>query len=184
MVGLTAWQALFEHANLQAGQRILINGAGGGIGGYAVQLAVRAGAAVTATASPRSLARVRSSGAVRIIDYTATPVLEAVAGQRFDAVLQLVRESPEQTARLVDLVADGGVFVSTTTPAPSQAGRGVRTEQVMVRDDAGQLAELVALVDSGELRIDVAERRPLADLAAVHDQAVAGQLPGKTVLVP
>ena len=54
----------------------------------------------------------------------------------------------------------------------------------MARSDAGQLAGLVARVNAGDLRIDVAERRPLRDLAAVHDQAVAGQLPGKTVLVP
>ncbi|MFC4006712.1 NADP-dependent oxidoreductase [Nonomuraea purpurea] len=184
LAGLTAWQALFEHAEVKAGQSILINGAGGGAGGYAVQLAARAGAAVTATAGPRSLDRVRSNGAGRIVDYTATPVLEAMAGQRFDVVLHLVRNSPEETARLVDLVADGGAFVSTTTPGPEDAGRGVRTEQVFVRSDAARLAELVARVDAGTLRIDVAERRSLADLAAVHDQAVAGRLRGKTVLIP
>jgi NADPH:quinone reductase-like Zn-dependent oxidoreductase len=55
---------------------------------------------------------------------------------------------------------------------------------VVARSDAGQLAGLVARVDAGDLRIDVAQRRPLSDLATVHDQAVAGQLPGKTVLVP
>ncbi|GAA4463885.1 NADP-dependent oxidoreductase [Phytohabitans houttuyneae] len=180
--GLTAWQAVFEHAAVTAGQHVLINGAGGGVGGYAVQLAARAGAAVTATASARSRERIRSYGADRIVDYTATPILEAVAGQRFDAVLNLATTSPEQTARLVDLVADGGVFVSTTTPGPADPGRGVRTVRVFVRGDAAQLAELVARVDAGDLKIDVAERRPLTDLAAVHDEAVAGQLPGKTIL--
>ena len=84
----------------------------------------------------------------------------------------------------MDLVADGGAFVSTTIPGPEEAGRGVRTVQVFVRSDAAQLAELVARVDAGELKIDVAERRPLADLAAVHDQAAAGRLAGKTVLIP
>lgn len=184
LVGLTAWQSLFEHANLKPRQSILINGAGGGVGGYAVQLAAQAGATVTATASTRSHDRVRSYGADRIVDYAATPVLQAVAGQRFDVVLHLVRNSPEETAQLVDLVADGGAFVSTTTPGPEDAGRGVRTEQVLVRNHAAQLAELVTRVDAGDLKIAVAERRPLADLAAVHDQAVAGQLAGKTVLIP
>jgi NADPH:quinone reductase-like Zn-dependent oxidoreductase len=111
-------------------------------------------------------------------------VLQAVAGQRFDVVLNLVPTSPEETAQLVGLVADGGAFVSTTTPVPEDAGRGVRTVRVFVRSDADQLAELVARVDSGDLKINVAERRPLTDLAAVHDEAAAGRLAGKTVLTP
>jgi len=187
--GLTAWQSLFEHASLKTGQSILVNGAGGAVGGYAVQLARQAGATVTATASARSLDRIRSYGADRIIDYTATPVLEAVAGQRFDAVLHLaptspdlVPTSPEEIAQLVGLVADGGAFVSTTTLGPEDAGRGVRTVRVFTRTDATQLAELVARVDAGDLKINVVERRPLTDLAAVHDQAAAGRLSGKTVL--
>lgn len=182
--GLAAWQALFEHAGLKTGQRVLINGAGGAVGGYAVQLAAQAGTTVTATASARSLDRIRSYGADRIVDYTATPVLRAVAGQRFDVVLNLAPTSPEETAQLVGLVAGGGAFVSTTTPGPEDAGRGVRTVRVFVRSDASQLAELVARVDAGVLEIEVAERRPLADLAAVHDQAAAGRLAGKTVLTP
>ncbi|MFB4276450.1 MULTISPECIES: NADP-dependent oxidoreductase [unclassified Nonomuraea] len=182
--GLTAWQSLFEHAGLEAGQTILINGAGGAVGGYAVQLAKQAGATVTATAGPRSLDRVRSYRADRIVDYTATPLPQAVAGQRFDAVLNLVSTGPEETAALVELVADGGVFVSTTTPGPEDAGRRVRTVRVFVRSDAAQLAELVARVDAGDLRIDVAGRRTLADLPAVHDEAAAGRLAGKTVLTP
>jgi NADPH:quinone reductase-like Zn-dependent oxidoreductase len=182
--GLTAWQALFEYAGLRAGQSVLVNGAGGAVGGYAVQLARQAGATVTATGSARSAGRIRSYGADRVIDYTANPLPQAVGGQRFDVVLNLVRTSPEETAALADLVADGGVFVSTTTPGPDDAGRGVRTAQVFVRSDAAQLGELVARVDAGDLAIDVAQRRPLADLAAVHDQAAAGQLPGKTILIP
>lgn len=184
VAGLTARQALFEHAGLQSGQSVLINGAGGGVGGYAVQLAARAGAAVTATGSARSRDRTRSFGAERVVDYTETPVPEALDGQRFDAVLQLVRTSPEETARLVDLVADGGVLVSATTPGPQNPDRGVRVEQVEVRSDADRLAELVAAVDSGELRLEVTGRRPLAELPAVHDEAAAGKLTGKSVLVP
>jgi NADPH:quinone reductase-like Zn-dependent oxidoreductase len=84
----------------------------------------------------------------------------------------------------VDLVADGGAFISTTTAGPEDAGRGVRTMRVFVRSDAAQLSELVTRVDAGTLQINVAERRPLAELAAVHDQAAAGRLAGKTVLTP
>jgi NADPH:quinone reductase-like Zn-dependent oxidoreductase len=182
-VGLAAWQALFEHAGLKAGQLVLVNGAGGAVGGYAVQLAAQAGATVTATASARSRDRVRSYGADRIVDY-ATPIPQAVAGHRFDVVLNLVRTSPEEAAQLVDLVADGGVFVTTVIPGPQDAGRGVRTVEVFARSDAAQLAELVARVDAGDLQIEVAQRRPLAELATVHDQAAAGRLAGKTVLTP
>jgi NADPH:quinone reductase-like Zn-dependent oxidoreductase len=183
-VGLAAWQALFEHAGLTTGQRILINGAGGAVGGYAAQLAKQAGATVTATASARSYDRVRSYGADQIVDYTATPVSRAVAGLRFDVVLNLAVTSPAETAQLVDLVEDDGAFVTTVIPGPQDAGRGVRTTEVFTRSDAAQLAELVARVDAGDLKIEVAERRPLSELAAVHDQAATGRLAGRTVLVP
>ncbi len=184
-VALTAWQSLFEHAGLKAGQSILINGAGGAVGGYAVQLAKQAGGVtVTATASARSIGRLRSYGADRVIDRTATPLPQAVAGQQFDVVLDLVRTSPEETVRLAALAVDGGAFVSTTFPDLNDAGRGVRVVPVSVRGDAAQLAELVARVDAGDLKIDVAAQRPLTDLRAVHDEAVSGRLSGKTVLIP
>ncbi|MFE0148606.1 NADP-dependent oxidoreductase [Nonomuraea sp. NPDC059007] len=182
-VGLTAWQALYEHAALRAGQHILINGAGGAVGGYATQLAKETGAVVTATASPRSAGRIRSYAADHLVDHTETPVTRALEGRRFDVVLNLVRTTPEETAELTNLVADGGAFVSTTTAA-EDAGRGVRVAQVFARGDAAQLAELVARVDAGTLKIDVAARRPLGDLADVHEEAVAGRLPGKTILIP
>ncbi|MFD9950568.1 NADP-dependent oxidoreductase [Nonomuraea sp. NPDC059023] len=182
-VGLTAWQALYEHAALRAGQHILINGAGGAVGGYATQLAKETGAVVTATASPRSAGRIRSYAADHLVDHTETPVTRALEGRRFDVVLNLVRTTPEETAELTNLVADGGTFVSTTTAA-EDAGRGVRVAQVFARGDAAQLAELVARVDAGTLKIDVAARRPLGDLADVHEEAVAGRLPGKTILIP
>jgi NADPH:quinone reductase-like Zn-dependent oxidoreductase len=169
--GLTAWQSLFEHACLKPGQVVLVNGAGGAVGGYAVQLAVQAGATVTATASTRSRDRIHSYGADRIIDYAAIPVQHAVAGQRFDVVLNLAHASLDEIAQLMDLAVDGGTFVSITTPPDARttpAGRGVRAVQAFVRSDADQLAELVARVDSGTLAIEVAERLPLSDLAAVH----------------
>jgi NADPH:quinone reductase-like Zn-dependent oxidoreductase len=182
--GLTAWQSLFEHAQLKEGQAILINGAGGAVGGYAVQLAKQAGATVTATASGRSASRLRDYGADRVIDYTAEPVARALAGQQFDAVLNLVRTSPEETAQLAGLVADGGALVSTTFPDAGNPVRGIRAVNVYSHPDAAQLAGLVARVDAGQLKIDVAARRPLTELAAVHDEAVTGQLAGKTILIP
>ena len=183
MVGLTAWQALYDDAGLTAGQRVLINGAGGAVGGYAVQLAKRAGAHVIATASPRSSERVRSAGADEVIDHTTT---EVTVAEPVDVLLNLARIAPEELAGLVALVRPGGVVVNTvpTIPTPADEERGVRAVGVFVRSDAEQLSRLVAMVDRGELRVDVAQRVPLAELAAVHAKAAAGDLPGKVVVLP
>jgi NADPH:quinone reductase-like Zn-dependent oxidoreductase len=183
VVSLTAWQALFDHAALQAGQRVLINGAGGAVGGYAVQLARRAGAHVIAVAGPRHAERIRAEGADEVIDHTATDVT-AAAREPVDVVLNLAPVEPAQLAALVHLVRAGGVVVNTTVwmPAPSDEARGVRGIDLFVRSDAAQLSQLVALIDQGELRVDVAERVPLAELPAVHARAAAGELPGKVVI--
>ena len=93
---LTAWQALFEHGNLVAGQRVLVNGAGGGVGGFVVQLAKRAGAKVIATASPRSVNAVRAAGADHIIDYTAANVADAL-DVPVDLAINLVAGTSDDT---------------------------------------------------------------------------------------
>jgi NADPH:quinone reductase-like Zn-dependent oxidoreductase len=184
MVGLTAWQALFDDAGLNEGQRVLINGAGGAVGGYAVQLAKRAGAHVIATASPRSAERVRSTGADEIIDHTTTEVTAAVA-EPVDVLLNLARIAAEELVALVAVVKSGGVVVNTipTIPTPGDEERGVRAVGVFVRSDAEQLSRLVALVDSGELNVDVAQHLPLAELATVHAKGDAGEFSGKVVVV-
>ncbi|GIE33986.1 NADPH:quinone reductase [Actinoplanes italicus] len=177
IVGLTAWQALFEHAKLSSGQRVLINGAGGAVGGYAVQLAKSAGAHVIAVTSARSAGRARAAGADEVADSAATgPV---------DVVLNLAPVQPEQLAALLDVIRPGGVLVNTTVwmPAPSDESRGVHGINLFVRSDAAQLSHLVSLVDAGELRVEVAQRVPLAELPDVHARAAAGTLPGKTVIV-
>ncbi len=184
VVGLTAWQALFELADLQAGQRILINGAGGAVGGYAVQLASAAGAHVIATAGPNSRARVEAAGADEIIDHTTTDVIDAVT-QPVDVLLNLASIDPDRFAALAALVGDGGIVVNTTVwmPAPSDADRGVRGIDEYVRSDATQLAELVARIDRGELTVDVAERVSLSELVDVHTRAAQGTISGKIVIV-
>jgi NADPH:quinone reductase-like Zn-dependent oxidoreductase len=185
MVGLTAWQALFDDAGLTAGQRVLINGAGGAVGGYAVQLGKSAGAHVIATASPRSSERVSAAGADEVIDHTASEVTAAVT-EPVDVLVNLARITPEELVALVALVRPGGVVVNTvpTIPTPGDDERGVRAVGLFVRSDAAQLSRLAAMVDRGELRVDVAERVPLAELPAVHAKAAAGGLPGKVVVLP
>jgi len=179
VVGLTAWQALFDHAGLEAGRRVLINGAGGAVGDYAVQLAKNAGAYVIGVAGPGRGKQVEASGADEVVDPTATTVAEPV-----DVVLNLAPVEPDRLAALLTWIRPGGVLVNTAVwmPAPSDDERGVRGINMFVRSDTAQLARLVALVDAGELRVDVAERVPLAELATVHARAAAGELHGKTVI--
>jgi NADPH:quinone reductase-like Zn-dependent oxidoreductase len=184
MVALTAWQALFDDAGLEAGQRVLVNGAGGAVGAYAVQLAKRAGAHVIATASPRSSDRVRAAGADEVVDHTTTPIGDAVT-EPVDVLLNLARIPAEELVALVALVKPGGVVVNTipTIPTPGDEARGVRAVGVFVRSDAQQLAQLSALIDRGELHVDVAQRFPLTDLADVHATGDAGGFSGKVVVV-
>ena len=184
-VALTAWQGLFDLGGLEAGQRLLISGAGGAVGGYAIQLAKRAGAFVIATASPRSRDAVAAAGADEIIDHTSSAVLDVVSEQ-VDVLLNLAPISPDEFAALVALVRDGGIVVSTTAwmTTPGDDSRGVRTAGVFVHPDAGELAQLVKLVDSGELTVNVAQLVPLSELPAVHARAAAGELHGKVVALP
>lgn len=184
-VALTARQALFDDGHLEAGQRVLIVGAGGVVGKYAIALAKRAGAYVIATASPRSTDAVRAAGADEIIDHTQRGVLDAVS-EPVDLLLNLAPIEPDEFTALVRLVRDGGVVVSTTAwmPAPDDADRNVRSVVVFVRSDAGKLAELVSLVDSGVLRLEVTRRIPLAELPALHAEAAAGRIAGKVIVIP
>lgn len=185
LVGLTAWQALFEHANLQAGQRTLINGASGAVGGYAVQLAKSVGACVIATATRRTREHVTTLGADVIVDHTAGDVSAAIR-EPVDVLLNLAPISPEQFTSLAGVVRDGGVIVNTTVwmPAPSDETRGVRGIDLFVHSDATRLAQLAARVDQGELTIDIAERVPMTDLASIHTRAADGTLTGKVVILP
>ncbi|HEX7744794.1 MAG TPA: NADP-dependent oxidoreductase [Micromonosporaceae bacterium] len=183
VAGLAAWQALFEYARITAGQRILLNGAGGGVGVFAVQLARHAGAIVIATASGRSAAAVRRYGADQVVDYTSTPLVEALDGP-VDAVVNLAAVTSDAAADLVPLVRPGGVIVSIATPVEPPTGAAVTTTHLVARSDAGQLADLVALVDAGELVVDIAESHPLRDLASVHRRSEAGETRGKIIILP
>ena len=181
--GLTAWQALFELADLQRGQRILINGAGGAVGGFAVQLAKQAGAYVIATASARSTDVVRAYGADEIIDYTSTSLADAIS-EPVDVVLSLVTASEPDLAAVVKLIRPGGVIITTATAAEADSERGVRALPVFVRSDAAQLANLVAKVDAGELQVNVTARYPLTELGHVHELGAAGTFSGKVLIIP
>lgn len=181
LVGLTAWQALFDLGKLTAGQRVLVNGAGDAVGGCAVQLAKEARAHVIATADPCSAAWVEAD---EVVDRTLADLTVAVR-EPVDLVLNLAPVSPERLAALLALVRDGGALVSAPlrVPVPSDEQRSVRGVDLVVRSDSDQLADLVARVSTNELVVDVAQRVNLADLPALHARAAARRLPGKVVVL-
>lgn len=181
LVGLTAWQALFDLGKLTAGQRVLVNGAGDAVGGCAVQLAKEARAHVIATADPCSPAWVEAD---EVVDRTLADLTVAVR-EPVDLVLNLAPVSPERLAALLSLVRDGGALVSAPlrVPVPSDEQRSVRGVDLVVRSDSDQLADLVARVSTNELVVDVAQRVNLADLPALHARAAACRLPGKVVVL-
>jgi NADPH:quinone reductase-like Zn-dependent oxidoreductase len=185
LVGLTAWQALFVHAGLEPGQRILVTGATGAVGGYAVQLAAAAGAHVIATASAATADQARRHGAHDVI-APITAGSTTVVAEPVDVLLNLAPIEPDVFTALAANVRDGGVIVNTTVwmPAPTDEARGVRGIDMYVDSDATQLAGLVERVDRGELTVDVARRVPLSELASVHAAAADGTLRGKVVIVP
>ncbi|WP_405940846.1 alcohol dehydrogenase catalytic domain-containing protein [Streptomyces sp. NBC_00207] len=143
VAGLTAWQAVFEHGKVAAGQQVLVNGAGGGVGGFVVQLAKHAGAEVIATASPRSTAAVLWQGADQVIDYTAKPVGVALDGP-MDTLLNLVPLSPPDVTALAPLVRPGGRIISIATPIEPAAESGVSAMHMVARNDVGHLASTSA----------------------------------------
>ncbi|MFI7134516.1 alcohol dehydrogenase catalytic domain-containing protein [Nonomuraea sp. NPDC050153] len=169
VAGLTAWQAVHEHARVARGERVLINGAGGGVGMFAVQLAKLAGATVFATASPRSAAAVARYGADEVIDYTTTPLPGGM-----DVVLNLAALPDGDAAALAGL---GRRTVTIATPIEGGT-------HFVARNDPAQLAGLAALVDRGELAVEVAADRPLTELHEVHHAAEQGRTRGKIILIP
>ncbi|WP_369131315.1 zinc-binding dehydrogenase, partial [Modestobacter roseus] len=128
---------------------------------------------------------VRAAGAEEVIDHTTTDVLGAVEEQ-VDVLVNLAPIDPEQFAALVAVVRDGGKVVSTTAfmATPGDEARGVTAATVFVLPNRDRLTELVSLVDSGDLHVEVTRRIPLTELPALHAEAAAGRIEGKVVVQP
>jgi NADPH:quinone reductase-like Zn-dependent oxidoreductase len=180
LAALTAWQGLFDHGHLQAGQRVLIHGAGGGVGHLAVQFAKQARAEVIATAATEDVDLVRELGADQVIDYRVTPFQDRV--DDIDLVLDLV--AGETRDRSWAVLRAGGTLVSSLgEPArPSKAPAGTTGRGFMVRPDAAQLCHIGELIDQGQVRIRVTRTMPLASAREAHDQLETTHSQGKTVL--
>jgi NADPH:quinone reductase-like Zn-dependent oxidoreductase len=181
LTALTAWQALFEHARLAAGQTILIHGAAGGVGVFAVQLARWAGAQVIATASKRNRDFLCELGANEIIDYTTTRFEEVVQG--VDFVFDTV--GGDTLHRSWQVVKPGGVLVSVVSPRPSFAeaqAYNVRPVWFVVQPNREQLVRIGALIDEGKVRPIIDTVLPLSQARQAYEQGAKGHTRGKIVL--
>ncbi|MFI1002859.1 NADP-dependent oxidoreductase [Streptomyces galbus] len=168
---LTAAQAL-DLLELEEGRSLLVTGAAGAVGGFAVELAARRGVAVTGLARAADEEFVRSLG--------ATPAAGEPPAGGFDAVL----DAAVLGERALRWVRDGGAYAGVIPGAQPAPARGVRTSAVEVAADGARLAELVRLVDEGALTLRVAGTYALDDVAEAHARLAGGGVRGRIVLVP
>ncbi|MEM5445983.1 NADP-dependent oxidoreductase [Paraburkholderia guartelaensis] len=181
LAALTAWQGLFEHGKLQGGERVLIQGASGGVGRFAVQFARHCGARVVATASASERDALLALGASEVIDYHAQR-FEEEAGE-VDLVFDLVGGEAQQ--RSWQVVKTGGAMVSTLgEPSQAQASRhGARATRYTARADGAQLAHIVELVEKGAVKAEVVERFDFDDTPRGFERLAGGHLRGKLVVM-
>ncbi|HEV2517766.1 MAG TPA: NAD(P)-dependent alcohol dehydrogenase [Devosia sp.] len=189
--GLLAWQGLRWKGEVRRGDKVLINGAGGGAGTFAIQLAKRAGAKVTGVDSAEKAELMQRLGADQVVDYRAADF--AAGSARYDLILDMVAARPLAQYRRVLTRAGRLAVVGGTTPtilavasigAMTSKPDGQQLGLVLHRPDIGQLAELGALIAAGEVKPAIDRVYPLAETAAAFARIGAGQALGKLVLVP
>ena len=180
LAATTAWQGLFQHGNLKRGQKVLIHGASGGVGGFAVQFAKAEGAYVYATASGEGVQAVREDGADEVIDYKKQK-FEDVA-KDVDLVFDLI--GGDTQARSFAVVKTGGALISTVQE-PDQAKaaeKQLTAKRYMAEPNADHLRRIGELIDAGKVKVVVAETVPLEQAAAAHASLENDHPRGKIVL--
>ena len=181
LAGMTAWQGLFDHGGVEAGQRVLIHGGAGGVGQFAVQLAKWKGAEVIATAGTDDIERVRALGADRAVDYRNERFEDVV--RDVDCVFDLV--GGETQKRSWAVLKRGGILVSTLAEPDAETARslGVRAApRWLARPNTVQLGQIADLVAAGTVRIAVSDTYPLEQVAAAQQRLEDGHVAGKIVL--
>jgi NADPH:quinone reductase-like Zn-dependent oxidoreductase len=183
LAGLTAWQILVDACDVQPGQRVLVTAAAGGVGHLAVQIAKARGAYVIGTARAAKHDFVRSLGADEVIDYTAVDI--ATATGDIDIVVDL--PGGKSSLQALPTLKPGGVLVPVTGGRDDEiteaaAAHGARLVLFLVEPDYAGLESLAALVDTGQLRVEVDTVFPLAEAAQAHALGETGRTRGKIVL--
>jgi NADPH:quinone reductase-like Zn-dependent oxidoreductase len=180
---LTVWQAFFDHAQLTPGQRVLIHGAGGGVGSFAVQIARWHGAYIVATASVENHDFLLGLGVNEVIDYKRVRFELAVGD--IDVVLDTI--GGETRERSWHVLKPGGLLVSLPEPIPegeaaAHGNGGRRGLFFVVQPNRQQLGNIATLIDSGAVRPIVAATIPLAKARQAFERGAAGHTRGKLVL--
>ncbi|HEX3843301.1 MAG TPA: NADP-dependent oxidoreductase [Steroidobacteraceae bacterium] len=180
LAGLTAWQGLFDHGHLQAGQRVLIHGGAGGVGHLAVQFAKARGATVATTVASEDVEFVKHLGADQVIDYTHERFEEKV--QDIDLVLDLI--AGETQDRSWAVLKDGGTMISSLAQ-PSEAKareHHARAEHFVAHPDRAELIEIGRLIDDGQVHPHVSAVFELKEAAEAQVQLERHHAQGKVVL--
>ncbi len=180
LAALTAWQGLFDHGHLEAGQRVLIHGASGGVGSFAVQFAKVRGAEVYATAAAENRPFVQGLGAGRVIDYKTERFEDVVHDA--DLVYDLIGGETEE--RSWQVLKRGGTLVSTVhQPDAERAAKAdVRATRYTAQPSGDQLAEIAALIDQGKVRVTIDKVFPLDEAAEAERHLKDDHVVGKVVL--
>ena len=182
MAGLTALQALVDHAHVQRGERVLVTGGAGGVGALAVQLAAQFGADVTATLRSDAVELARNLGARNVIDVRTQAFDDG--GPTYDVVIDTV--GGDTLDRSFAVLRRGGRLVTLSEPPPADTADeyGVSATFFIVTPSREELAQLAALVDGDQLQVEIAATFPLAQgREAFESGQLAVRRPGKTVIV-
>ena len=183
LVGLTAWQALFEVANLQSGQKVLVLAAAGGVGHIAVQLAKWAGAWVAGSASSHNQEQLIQLGCDQAIDYQQQQLDELLSD--IDVIIDAV--GGETAIAALDCLADDGVMVtlpsvSATQVADAATKKNRKALPMRVSPNAVQLEKLAQLMVDGKLKLNLDRVFPLNQVAEAHQHSQNGRPQGKIIL--
>ncbi|RSK29768.1 NADP-dependent oxidoreductase [Hymenobacter metallilatus] len=188
LAGLTAWTGLFAYGQVQAGQRVLVQGASGGVGSLAVQFAKAKGAYVIGLASAGNLEHVRQLGADEALDYRSENLAQLV--RDVDVVLECspVRDNAVRV-QSVAFLKEGGIFVSVNTDFPfdeaveaALAHKKATGELAANQPRQEWLAEMAQLIDGGQVRVFISKVYPLAEVAEAHRESQTWHVRGKLVL--
>lgn len=178
--GLAAWQSLFDIAGLERGQTVLIHGAAGGVGSFAVQFAKWKGAYVIGTASSKNAEFLKSIGCDEVIDYK-NQQFEDIVGN-LDVVLETI--GGDTLEKSWGVLKPGGFLVTTVASIPEEKTQkyGVRAERLMTQANGKELAQIAAIIDEHKIKPIVTTVLPLADAQKAHEMSESGHTRGKIVL--
>jgi NADPH:quinone reductase-like Zn-dependent oxidoreductase len=180
LTSLTAWMMLFDKADLQAGQRILIHAASGGVGSFAVQLAKIAGAYVAGTTSEVNIDYVKSLGADEVINYKSDDFSTRL--KNYDVVLDTI--GGETQKRSFKMLKKGGVLVTTVKPEDENLAKeyDIRLETGMVMPNGARLQEIAGLIDERKIKVHVEKEFELKEIRVAQEYSQSGKVRGKLIV--